>query len=272
MNNSLLLNNINSKDDNFKYSHCEIHASLIMGILGFTVPFVNTSQAPRNVYGTGQSKQSVGVYTSNFRNRFDTLHMFFIIHKDHYLIHVYLKLGNIDYLPTGMNAIVAICCYTGYNQEDSVIINKSAVERGLFNSSYFKTYDTKEMVDTKGELDEFFFNPNEDGDEFVEDIPRNKAYNYSNTDKFGFAKEGTYVNDNDVLISKYSGIGRGSQRKVIDSSVVVKQDGYGVVDKVFSDYYNSDKIKCVGLEYAPRETRFWVINSQVVTDKKVLLV
>ena len=40
----------------------------------------------------------------------------------------------------------------GYNQDDSVIINKSAVERGLFNSCYFKTYDTKEVIDTRGEV------------------------------------------------------------------------------------------------------------------------
>ena len=30
-------------------------------------------------------------------------------------------------LPTGMNAAVAIACYSGYNQEDSVLINKSAM-------------------------------------------------------------------------------------------------------------------------------------------------
>ena len=32
----------------------------------------------------------------------------------------------------GINAIVAIASYTGYNQEDSVIMNASAVDRGLF--------------------------------------------------------------------------------------------------------------------------------------------
>ena len=32
----------------------------------------------------------------------------------------------------GINAIVAISSYTGYNQEDSVILNASAVDRGLF--------------------------------------------------------------------------------------------------------------------------------------------
>ena len=34
----------------------------------------------------------------------------------------------------GINSIVAIASYTGYNQEDSVIINASAIERGFFMS------------------------------------------------------------------------------------------------------------------------------------------
>ena len=240
INNSLLLNNINEKEENMTYSHCEIHPSLIMGLLGFTIPYVNTSQAPRNVYGTGQTKQSVGVYVSNFRNRFDTS-----AHVLHYpqkpLLNTRIsKYASTDYLPTGINAIVAIASYSGYNQDDSVIINKSAVERGLFNSCYFKTYDSKEMVDTRGEMEEFFYDPNDDEDDINEKINKNKTFNYSNIESTGFAKEGSYVYDNDVLICRYSSLGRGSRKKMIDSSVVVKQDGFGVVDKVFSDYYNTD--------------------------------
>ena len=240
INNSMLLNNINEKDENMIYSHCEMHPSLIMGILGFSIPFVNTSQAPRNVYGTGQSKQSVGIYTSNFRNRFDTS-----AHVLHYpqkpLLNTRIsKYTSTDYLPTGINAIVAIASYSGYNQDDSVIINKSAVERGLFNSCYFKTYDSKEMVDTRGEVEEFFYDPNNEDDEINEKIMKNKTFNYGKVENTCFAKEGSYVFDNDVLISRFSAFGRGSRKKVIDSSVVVKQDGVGVVDKVFSDYYNTD--------------------------------
>ena len=35
-------------------------------------------------------------------------------------------------MPSGINAIVAIACYTGFNQEDSVILNYGAVQRGFF--------------------------------------------------------------------------------------------------------------------------------------------
>lgn len=42
---------------------------------------------------------------------------------------------------TGINSIVAIASYTGYNQEDSVIINASAIERGFFRSGLFTCND-----------------------------------------------------------------------------------------------------------------------------------
>jgi len=38
------------------------------------------------------------------------------------------------------NAIVAISCYSGYNQEDSVIMNQSSIDRGFFRSLFFRSY------------------------------------------------------------------------------------------------------------------------------------
>ena len=55
-----------------RYTHCELHPSMILGPLGFICPFSNNSQAVRNVFGAGQGKQAVGVYTSNYRNRMDS--------------------------------------------------------------------------------------------------------------------------------------------------------------------------------------------------------
>ena len=47
-------------------------------------------------------------------------------------------------LPAGHNAIVAILCYSGYNQEDSVIMNQSAIDRGLFRSLYYRSFQDME--------------------------------------------------------------------------------------------------------------------------------
>tara|TARA_B100000787_G_scaffold170083_1_gene163891 strand:- start:564 stop:5168 length:4605 start_codon:yes stop_codon:yes gene_type:complete len=212
------------------YTHMELHPSLIMGFIGFNIPYANRSQAPRNVYGTGQSKQSVGCYISNYRKRFDTsAHV--LQHPQKPLVNTKLtEYSMSDNLPTGINAIVAIMSYTGYNQEDSIMINKQAIQRGLFKSSYFKTYDTYESEDTKTGTNHRITNIKDS----AVDIQTNKRYNYSKLNEHGVVEEGVYVEDNDVLIGRYT-----ETDENLDSSVAVKDGGYGVVDKVFLDYSNT---------------------------------
>ena len=54
-------------------------------------------------------------------------------------------------LPPSQNAIVAILCYIGYNQqEDSVIMNQSSVDHGLFRGIYYRSYmDLEKMSGTQ---------------------------------------------------------------------------------------------------------------------------
>ena len=46
--------------------------------------------------------------------------------KSKYLKHIY----NEEH-PYGINAIVAIGCYGGYNQEDSILFNEASINRGI---------------------------------------------------------------------------------------------------------------------------------------------
>ena len=78
------------------------------------------------------------MYVSNFKNRFDTsAHVLFYPPKTAGK-HQFKQICIFNHLPTGQNAIVAIGSYSGYNQDDSVMINKSALERGLFRSCISK--------------------------------------------------------------------------------------------------------------------------------------
>ena len=77
-------------------------------------------------------KQSIGVPLLNYNLRADTS-----IHIMDYpqipLVNTYMSdnLG-LSQLPSGMNVVLAISTFTGYNQEDSIIFNKASIEKGLF--------------------------------------------------------------------------------------------------------------------------------------------
>lgn len=46
-------------------------------------------------------------------------------------------------LPAGINTIVAIACYSGYNQEDSTMMNQSSIDRGIFRSIFYRSYKAR---------------------------------------------------------------------------------------------------------------------------------
>ena len=217
-----------------KYSYCEIHPCLMFGAIGSTIPFTNKNQLPRNVYGAGQSKQAVSIYISNYKNRFDTsAHLLYYPQKP--LVRPRMsKYIFSDKLPTGINAIVAIASHTGYNQEDSIIFNRSSLERGLFRSCKFSIYSDKEMFSRENNTEDIFYNPSTEENQYI--TPR-KEFDYSNLDSNGIIKEKTIVKDNDVLISKYT---KYSRFDLVDNSVVAK-DSNGIVDKVFCDFTNTNK-------------------------------
>ena len=54
-----------------KYTHVEIHPSLMLGVQALIIPFMEHNQFPRNLFSSGQTKQSIGMYALNYRHRFD---------------------------------------------------------------------------------------------------------------------------------------------------------------------------------------------------------
>jgi DNA-directed RNA polymerase II subunit RPB2 len=126
------------------YTNLEIDPSLIFGVMGNSIIFPEHNQFPRDVFSCGQSRQAVSVYHSNYQMRIDKMGVILNYGEVPLIKSRYLKYINKEEQPYGINAIVAIMSYTGYNVEDAILINAGSVARGIFNTSYYTMYESRE--------------------------------------------------------------------------------------------------------------------------------
>ena len=126
-------------EPNISHTHCEIHSSSIFGLLASCIPFPEHNQSPRNTYQCAQGKQAMGMYVSNFRSRMDKT-AYVQTYTTRPLVDTrIMNIMNLHKIPSGCMVIVAIGVYGGYNQEDSIIFNKSSLDRGLFSATLYHT-------------------------------------------------------------------------------------------------------------------------------------
>ena len=136
------------------------------------------------------------------------------------------KYTDIDKLPYGVNAIVAIASYSGYNQEDALILNKTSIDRGMFQSLYYRSYEDKESNDGQNRI--YFENPNNIKRESIKE-----NINFDKLDINGIVKEGSYVTSKDAIIAK-CGQELNSSGNLVNtiSGKTIKLASSGIVDKV----------------------------------------
>ena len=241
--------------------YCELHPVVMFGIIAAMIPFPDHSQSPRNCYQCSMGKQALGVPTLNYNIRTDTL--LYVLHYAQKPI-VFTKIAEItkfNEMPSGINAVVAIASYAGFGQEDSVIVNQSSVERGLFCLTSYKTIH---YIDKKKE--EKICIPPVNSENVDPDKPgyfRRKNANYSLLDENGVIMQRYPVKDReytlsdgtkikltsgslgtsgtaitvkpgDVLIGKViTNVSKTGEETKIDSSLVVQSGEGGIIDRVY---------------------------------------
>ena len=216
-----------------RYTHCEIHPSLMLGVVASSIPYCNHNQSPRNIYQYSQARQAMGIYNSSYKYRLD---ISYVLHNPQTPLVTTrsAKYLHTDKLAAGENAIVAICTYSGYNQEDSIILNQSAIDRGLFRAVSFKKYQETIAKNPSTSQDDIFTKPDRNK------VVGTKSGSYDKLNDKGYIPEETQVVNGDIIIGKISPIQpTGNNNKVYkDSSISYKSNVSGVIDKVWTNIYN----------------------------------
>ena len=216
------------------YTHVEIHPSTILGTLASNIPFPDHNQSPRNSYQAAMGKQAMGMYALNFRERFDAMSHLLCYPQMPFVSPYMSKFYGAQKMVSGQNIIVAIATYTGYNQEDSVMINRASLDRGLFRSIFYRTYRDEERKNQSSGEEERFVCPDPS-------LTRQmKNANYEKLDETGFIPENSFVSSDDILIGKVvplrvpTGmvIPAGAKR-FRDVSKTMRNNELGWVDRIF---------------------------------------
>ncbi|KAI5961800.1 RPB2 [Candida margitis] len=215
------------------FTHCEIHPSMILGVAASIIPFPDHNQSPRNTYQSAMGKQAMGVFLTNYAVRMDT--MANILYYPQKPLATTRAMEHLKFreLPAGQNAIVAIACYSGYNQEDSMIMNQSSIDRGLFRSLFFRSYMDLEKRQGMKAL-ETFEKPSRS------DTLRLKHGTYEKLDDDGLIAPGVRVSGEDIIIGKTTPIppdaeelGQRTQYHTKrDASTPLRSTESGIVDQV----------------------------------------
>jgi DNA-directed RNA polymerase II subunit RPB2 len=262
-----------------KYTHSEIHPSTIFGVLASCIPFPEHNQAPRNTYQCAQGKQAMGVYATNYDKRYDKT-AYVLSYPSRPLVDTRLMNWlDLVKIPSGQVIHVAIMSYTGYNQEDSVLINKGSIDRGMFATTIYHTEKDEDKNITR----------------FVSrckpDPTKTKGIKYGNYDKIdatGFVPKNTLLEDHTIIISKVVNIKENrndptKQIKCEDQSKSVRTGGEEIyVDSNVQcrngDGYNCAKVRmrtfrkpCIGDKFCMTDdhdvltlNRGWVPIAEVV--------
>lgn len=214
-----------------EYDSMEIHASCMMGVMAAQIPFAEHTQSPRLCYQASMAKQAIGNIPSHHVKSDNTTRVMDYVQRPIVSTQI-AEMNHFNDYPNGINAMVAIAIYGGFNQEDSIILNKASIDRGIFHVITYKTVIVEER---KVCISEKICMP-------AGSI--RKMNNYSlldddpNSPYFGVVRVNSYVKRNDVLVGKVvtrtskDPVSKDSVRTDVDHSTIVSASEEGKVDRI----------------------------------------
>ncbi len=247
-----------AKTDNIhKYTHCEIHPSTIFGVLASCIPFPEHNQSPRNTYQCAQGKQAMGVYVTNYENRMD---------KTAYVLNYPMRplvdtrimnMIQLNKIPSGTQVIVAIMTHTGYNQEDSLLINKGSIDRGMALVTVYHTEKDEDKQKINGD-EEIRCKPDSTKTKGM------KMGNYNKVNSKGVIPENSLVENRDIIIAKVTPI---KENRNDHTKVIKYEDQSKIYKTVEETYIDKNYIDRNGEGYNFAKVRLRTVRKPVIGDK-----
>lgn len=234
-------------------THIEIEPFTILGVCAGLIPFPHHNQSPRNTYQCAMGKQAMGNIAYNELCRMDTLIYLLVYPQRPLLTTKTIELVGYDKLGAGQNATVAVMSYSGYDIEDAIVMNKSALDRGFGRCIVMKKMTAISQKYENGTSDRII-------------RPQRQGYDADRMqilDDDGLAAPGEIIRPHDIYINKESPINtRGhiaSPMGLPDSSYKPSRQTYkgpegetAVVDRVA---LCSDKNNNLCIKFMIRHTR-----------------
>jgi DNA-directed RNA polymerase beta subunit len=240
-----------------KFTHCEIHPSTLFGVVASCIPFPDHNQSPRNTYQSAQAKQAMGIYATNYNERMDKT-AYVLNYPTRPLVDTrVMNLIKMNQIPSGCNINVAIMTHTGYNQEDSVLINKGSIDRGLFQTTIYHTEKDEDKQKINGD-EEIRCKP---------DVSKTKGMKFGNYNKVnskGVVPENTLVENRDIIIAKVTPI---KENKNDHTKVIKYEDQSKIYRTVEETYIDKNYIDRNGDGYTFAKVRLRALRKPVIGDK-----
>jgi len=251
------------------HTHLEVDPIGMIGLSANLIPYPEYNRGDRVNYGAKMVGQSIGFMCSNYLVRTDT--KFNVLAYPQAPLITTKVSGMLEQYPEGQNIIVAIMCHDGYNLNDAIVMNKSSVERGLFRSFYFRTYETLKKKYWGGQEDEIAI-----PDPAIKGFRGDTAYR--DLDEDGIINPETPVISDSVLIGKISPLRFLSGEEFVsdienkrETSVTVRHGEEGTVDKIiisettdanqlFKVVIRDDRIPELGDKFASRHGQKGVVS------------
>ena len=213
-----------------EHTHLEVDPMDLLGVVTSLVPYGNHDQSSRLNRGSKTQKQALGLYASNYLVRLDT-DVSILQYPQKPIVRSFVY-DTLNTYPAGQNLIVAIMTHEGYNMEDSLVLNKGSVDRGIGRSFYFRPHSAVEMH-YAGSLKDEIVVPTKDASGFKTE----ESYRFLDDD--GIVSPEAEISEGEVLIGKISPPKFLSEAREIsirakkESSVTMRQEEKGIVESVF---------------------------------------